>query len=486
MRKLCPVPALLLALLPLTAAAAEAKVFAAEAVPAKKEYVLYVNFYDWGAAADKAIIHCAKAQDEKSVKAEDFTADVIIHSASGEEHSGYGIVKGHRTIEAAYLCDKDGKRVSGKSQYIALELKVGPEEKLGNPFLEIPVITKFNQTYGMRICNDELDISISKRTAVVSKEAAAFARGSSQTGDCVMEYLSWEPEKKSPGTPLIIWLHGSSDGSTTNVYRLLFNTKAANLISGDIQQHFPQGACVLLPQCPVNWMISEDGDPLGNKVWVPVDIEGKVRKVTKPIRKILRKIFSLPEPDLSQQQAKAAVSFYTKPLKQLIDSYIAQHPFIDTNRIYIGGCSAGGYMTLNMCLEYKDFFAAAFPVCEAYPDSKITDRGIESLAGMPLWFTYAANDETVEPEEHTEPTVQRIRQQRPADLHVSRFEDVRDTSGQYKQPDENGRPTKAPYQYEGHYAWIYALNNQCSDGALSLFAWLSRQKRTGLSASTVI
>jgi len=486
MRKLCIVPVLLLAVLSAAAARTEPPVFTTAAAPGKNEYVLFVNFYDWGAAADKAIICCAKAKAEKSVKVADFTADVIINSATGEANSGYGIVKGHRTIEAAYLCDKEGKRVTGSSRYIALEMKVGPEEKLSNPFLELPVITKFNQTYGMRISNDELDISISKRSAVVSPLAAAFARGSYQTGDTTMEYLSWEPEQKAPGTPLIIWLHGSSDGSSTNVYRLLFSTKAVSLIDNTVQQHFSQGACVLMPQCPVNWMISEDGDPLGNKVWVPVDIEGKVRKVANPLKKIIRKIFSLPEPDLSHQEAKAAVSYYTRPLKELIDRYIAQHPFIDKNRIYIGGCSAGGYMTVNMCLQYKDFFAAAFPVCEAYPDSKLLDSDIEALSALPLWFTYSENDETIDPEEHTVPTLARLKEQNPLDLHVSRFADVHDTTGLYKQKNPDGTETNEPYQYEGHYAWVYALNNQCTDGALSLFSWLARQKRAGFSAGTVI
>ncbi|MFC2457089.1 MAG: hypothetical protein ACFNQD_05640, partial [Prevotella intermedia] len=68
------------------------------------------------------------------------------------------------------------------------------------------------------------------------------------------------------------------------------------------------------------------------------------------------------------------------------------------DRIYVGGCSAGGYMTLNMLLQYPGFFAAAFPVCEAYPDKKITDSQLGELSKVPLWFTRSKDDETIKME----------------------------------------------------------------------------------------
>ena len=49
----------------------------------------------------------------------------------------------------------------------------------------------------------------------------------------------------------------------------------------------------------------------------------------------------------------------------MIDEFIDLHPDIDRDRVYIGGCSNGGFMTMRMLLSYPDFFAAAYPVCEA-------------------------------------------------------------------------------------------------------------------------
>ena len=45
---------------------------------------------------------------------------------------------------------------------------------------------------------------------------------------------------------------------------------------------------------------------------------------------------------------------------------------IDTNRIYLGGDSNGGFMTMKMLIRNPGRYAAAFPVCEALDDSAIT------------------------------------------------------------------------------------------------------------------
>lgn len=58
-------------------------------------------------------------------------------------------------------------------------------------------------------------------------------------------------------------------------------------------------------------------------------------------------------------------SIYTDTLIELIQKYVEEHPGIDQNRIYIGGCSNGGYMTMNLLFEKPDYFAAAYPVCDA-------------------------------------------------------------------------------------------------------------------------
>lgn len=52
----------------------------------------------------------------------------------------------------------------------------------------------------------------------------------------------------------------------------------------------------------------------------------------------------------------AGVSRYTEILMDTIKDYVASNPDNDPSRIYLSGCSNGGYMTLNMAIQYPDYF----------------------------------------------------------------------------------------------------------------------------------
>lgn len=59
-------------------------------------------------------------------------------------------------------------------------------------------------------------------------------------------------------------------------------------------------------------------------------------------------------------------SIYEDALMAFIKDYVSKNEDIDQNRIYIGGCSSGGYMTMLMIRDYPEYFAAALPVCEGW------------------------------------------------------------------------------------------------------------------------
>jgi predicted peptidase len=165
-------------------------------------------------------------------------------------------------------------------------------------------------------------------------------------------------------------------------------------------------------------------------------------------------------------------SIYTRALKELIDAFVAENPRIDADRILIGGCSNGGYMAVNMALQYPDYFAAAYPICEAYMDSGITDEQLAAVKDLPLWFVYAENDTTVAPGVYEAPTIARLKAL-GANVKTSVFADVHDTTGLYQQEDGT------PYQYNGHWSWTYFFKNECLDDATgeNLWAWLGEQSR---------
>ena len=125
---------------------------------------------------------------------------------------------------------------------------------------------------------------------------------------------------------------------------------------------------------------------------------------------------------------------------------------------------------MDMIMNYPDFFAAAYPICEAYSDAGITDEQINAIKDLPTWFVYAKNDTTVDPTMFEEPTLARLNAA-GANVHTSVFEDVQDLSGTYKGQDGNN------YQFMGHWSWIYFFNNQCEDNGLNMWQWMSEQHR---------
>ena len=150
--------------------------------------------------------------------------------------------------------------------------------------------------------------------------------------------------------------------------------------------------------------------------------------------------------------------------------------------MYIGGDSNGGFMTMRMLLDYPDFFAAAFPVCEALYDDTITDANIESVKDKAIWFTHAKNDPVVKPGETVEPTYKRLIAAGAKNVHFTFWDKIEDIHEGFK--DAEGKP----FEYIGHFAWIPMLNDDCRldyDGKpvmsggqeVSLLQWLSQQKR---------
>ena len=156
----------------------------------------------------------------------------------------------------------------------------------------------------------------------------------------------------------------------------------------------------------------------------------------------------------------------------LIRFFVSSHPGIDPQRIYVGGCSNGGYMTLSLLLEDPNYFAASFPVCEAYQNSWLSDEDIQVLKDIPIWFTHSELDQICPPQDSTFPTVERLIQAGGRNIHLSRLSAIYDTTGQYKNEDGS------PHQYDSHFSWIPVLNNECTAPTtnLSLFHWLSQQK----------
>ena len=237
-------------------------------------------------------------------------------------------------------------------------------------------------------------------------------RNTGKSGDVTLTYAAYEPwSLRGDGkeNPLIIWLHGAGEGGVDVSITLLGN-EVVSLIRPEIQSHFTTeggagGAYVLSVQCPTMWMGTSKGFGRGDYP-----------------------------------------SIYANVLKSCIDDYVDRHPDVDRKRIYIGGCSNGGYMTMHMLIRNPKYFAAAYPTCEAYMDVNISDNDIKALAEENIWIVQSYDDTTVDPKAHCIPTFQRLMKAGAKNVWMSMFENVQgiDNPGQ---------------RLMGHFSWCYVFND---------------------------
>ena len=379
----------------------------------------------------------------------------------------------NRTIESVDLCNEEGEIVTSlqESHYIRFSLKTETNNwgasggaacftyanNVNNWTTNIKAEVSLNagQTFkaGDETFNDshKLNINLIRSRIVLSTKDWGEAKSHTAEG-YTLTYKGYETDalrEDGVKNPLIIWLHGMGEGGTDPDIALLGND-VTELGNSQIQSHFikgqQKGAYVLAAQTPTMWMNSGTGSNNGG----------------------------------------VGHSIYTKTLKSLIDKYIVDNGDIDTNRIYVGGCSNGGYMTMEMAVTYGNFFRAFYPCCEAYSDSFVEDSDIAKLKDLPIWFIHAANDTTVDATQFVIPTYQRLMNAGAKDVHFSYFTDVRGTQG-----------NPAGNNYMGHYSWIYIFRDEvefdqedpeniaapsskvvkdASGNAMNLFDWMESKK----------
>ena len=410
---------------------------AAAAAPGGK-YALVVEGYDWGAGVSKAILSmgesvssAAAASYDVSVKRHTDCSELPPEQASGE-----------RLVVDAYVSDERGQK-RDQGDYVTLVLGVAPQWPVSSPLTYV----RNDKCRGNQWVDYDLTVTDKKTGRVWSDRAGRlsplvdrfdtsgkFVHDSGVT----LTYAWFAPQAKAGKAPLLIWLHGGGEGGTDPTIPLLAN-RAANYASDDIQAVF-DGAWVLAPQTPGAWMNNRAG----------VMTSGK-------------------EDDV-----------YNAALMALIQEFVKAHPAIDANRVYVGGCSNGGYMSLKLMLLHPDYFAAGFISSLAYQSQYLTDAQIQSVARLPIWFVHSADDKTTLPEETVLPVYRRLKAAGAPDVHLSYYDHVVDITGLVG---------GSGYRYNGHWSWIYLHANQCRldfDGKpvtvagrpVTVMEWLAAQDKS--------
>ena len=120
-------------------------------------------------------------------------------------------------------------------------------------------------------------------------------------------------------------------------------------------------------------------------------------------------------------------------------------------------------MTVNMIINYSDFFAAAFPICEAYDGKWLTDEAIEAIKDMPIWFTHSANDNTVsiydkEQADWWAPATPTTPQDAYTNNLYIKLINAGATNVYYSLFSS---VNVGGVNYDGHWSWIYTLLDEC-------------------------
>ena len=427
-------------------------------VTQQPSYKTVTEVFDWGPAISKLVVNLGEKVQSKDVDKDTFKVfvrkvlpdgaltwgegwqkgQIVLADPATRDYKG---LEGYREITNAYVSDENGNKADN-GEFVTIEMKISPTDGLSSVLNFDP--KKFSNNW----VNHEYTITLNKKIGKIKNLVIDNKKGNIRpivddwkfshyivgreilsSERRTLAYAVYEP-KTSGKHPLIIWLHGGGEGGSDSPTLPIMGNKATMLSQSPIQDYFG-GAYILAPQCPTAWMEGYTG-------WA----DGK------PI--------------------------YEDILMALIKDYVASNPNVDTSRIYVGGDSNGGYMTVVLARDYPGYFAAGFPVCEGLNDRLITNADLANIAKTPLWFVAAKTDTTLPPDINSVPTVARLRGI-GAPVQFSYYDNVHDTSGYYKKADGSA------HEYAGHWSWIYVFNNDVEEvingRTVKLFEWLAQQRR---------
>ncbi len=402
-----------------------------------KEYTLIIEGFDWGPMVNKVILPLDVSK--KEVDMNDYTVLAERSHVCADVPAAFA--KGNRTVVFAYISDNKGKRVAD-GQNVTLVLSVAPN----SPICSALQYSQKPACRGNQWVDYKLTVTNTKTNEVWNKEKnriMPLADEFDLKGKFEYEpaksltYAHFKPKIVSTKTPLIIWLHGGGEGGTDPSVALIGN-KAFNYASPDIQKYFGS-AYVLVPQTPGAWMHDKTG----------------------------------------KTQPGSSEDVYNVGLMALIKNYVNSNPNIDKNRVYVGGCSNGGYMTLKLLLKEPSYFAGAYISALAYQSQYVSDIQINSIKNVPIWFIQSKDDNVTDPIKTVIPIYERLKKAGAKNVHFSFYDHVSDLSGMFG--GEN-------YHFSGHWSWIYSHTNHAHtefDGSEVLFKgkpvtimeWLAAQTK---------
>lgn len=376
------------------------------------EFNIYAKVYDFGARVNKLVIKLDKKINASSVDNDTFEIET-------KNKTTIYIDNGKREIQKVSVIDsRDDKEELGS--FIVIELKTELKTRYSDVIvwdednftsLLIDIKYKIIQKKIIRDIDDNEIFFKYKQKKFITEFLDEFRYGKSLDD---INYRYYKPLNDGKKHPLIIWLHGAGEGGYNNITHISVNKGVTAFMSEKIKNLF-SNPHILAPQSPNYWIAEFKVD---DRILLGYD--------------------------------------NTENLIKLIEEYIRNNN-VDRSRVYIGGCSMGGYQTLKILSHRSDIFAAAFPICVAL---EIKREELQKIENIPIWTFHAICDDVI-PVINTQNLYMNLKLIN-RDIKYTEYYDV--------YIDEE--------KFASHASWIYPLKNEAyTKGGVSFFEWLSSKSR---------
>lgn len=317
-------------------------------LPDQAKFNVIAEPFEWGMDVTRLLVNAGGSVSAGDVKAEDFTVTARHYSEQAYKNDSQGA----RKVLDAYPVDENGNKVEN-GNYIVVELEYGKNVQAAHmgsysyanyytpltPYYELKwnkSSDAYTQNQVTKLVVDEFKLERHTDESIENKQYN------------FVDYALYSPKADGTKKPLIIFFHGMGEGGTRDLKNQgvqLYAYQEEAFAEKEIQDIMGGSAYVLCPQSPDRW---------------PTD-------------------------------GFESESKYLQVVKSLVDKVIADNTDIDTNRIYIGGLSMGGYMASRMMINYPEMFAAAFPCSQAY---RFTEEDAKKMKNLPVWVNCSEVDGT--------------------------------------------------------------------------------------------
>lgn len=317
-----------------------------KSLPSDGQFNVIAEPFDWGKDITRLMLKPGGEVAASDLNVGDFKVNAKHYSEQAYKDD----YNGARKVVGVYPVDAEGNKLD-QGEYIIVELEYGSGVAAGHTgsYNYANYYTPLTPTYTLEWQGESFEqnevVNLLCDEFVLDRYTDSSIEDENYN---FCDYALYSPEETAGKKPLIIFFHGMGEGGSRELKNQgvqMYAYPEANFADESIQKIMGGGAYVLLPQSPDRWPTGGFTDESG----------------------------------------------YIDVVNSLIDSVIENNPNIDTNRIYVGGLSMGGYMASRVILSRPDKYAAAFLCAQAYA---ITEEDALKLKDLPVWVSCCESDGT--------------------------------------------------------------------------------------------